>query len=162
MPAFRWPDDMSPARARIHVSNDLTIGAAPERLWSWLIRAPLWPAWYPHCKNVRLDDGAADLQPGSTFHWSTNGVALATRVTDFEPSTYLAWTAVSPLIKAHHAWRLDPTPAGTHVTTEETQRGIATLAAFHVKPMMLRVHQVWLENLARVAATVPPEPDPKA
>jgi hypothetical protein len=156
MAEFRWPSRMEPGRARIHVSNELTIEATPERLWGWLIRAPLWPTWYPHCSNVRLDDGARDLHPNATFHWSTNGAPLATRVTDFEPHTYLAWTAVNPFITAHHAWRLEKTPAGTHVTTEETQRGILTIAAFRIKPMMLRVHQTWLERLAAVSTDATP------
>jgi hypothetical protein len=48
---------------------------------------------------------------------------------------------------------------GTFVHTEETQRGWGIAVVKPVlRPVMVRMHQRWLEGLARVAAKGPPPP----
>jgi hypothetical protein len=49
--AIRWPDHYAPARCPIHVSNELAIEAKIESVGAWLVRAPLWPSWYPIAAN---------------------------------------------------------------------------------------------------------------
>jgi len=53
----------------------------------------------------------------------------------------------------HHAWVLEKTlEGGTRIVTEETQRGRA-VALFRpvLKPRMQSMHQLWVENLAKIA-----------
>ena len=71
-----WPAHYQPSNCPIHVRNEIDITAPPERVWAWLIRAPLWPSWYVNSANVRLLDGISDLALGAVFRWKTFGVSI--------------------------------------------------------------------------------------
>jgi hypothetical protein len=59
--------------------------------------------------------------------------------------------------RGHHGWVLRPSSGGTYVRTEETQKGPGIKVAKPVlRPMMVRMHQRWLERLSRVATEGPP------
>ncbi len=78
---------------------------------------------------------------------------------EYEPHERLAWSAQGLGSKGHHAWILDRREGGTSIHTEETQRGWGiNLAKPLLRPMMVRMHQRWLEGLAKVAAEGPPPP----
>ena len=155
---IKWPERYHPNRASIHVINDLTIPAPCEQVWAWLIRAPLWPSWYPNSSDVRLfDNPRSELRLGTLFTWRTFGVKLKSTVQEFVPFERVAWSAHGPGIDAYHAWLLEPTPSGTHVITEETQYGIlAQLQRLLMPRRMKRGHQLWLERLSAKAQAGPP------
>ena len=74
---IKWPERYHPSRAPIHVVNELTIPASCEQVWAWLIRAPLWPSWYPNSSDVRLvDRPITELRLGTMFTWRTFGVKV--------------------------------------------------------------------------------------
>ena len=151
-PDFAWPDGFRPGEARVFVDNELEIDADPAVVWAWLVRARLWPAWYPHAKDVVvLDPPGGDLTANAQFTWASSGIPLRTDVREFEPGRRLAWFARSPLILAYHAWEITPTARGCFVVTQETQRGPMTLIPSLIRPRMLAMHQTWLEQLARKA-----------
>ena len=50
--SIHWPDKYHPGRSTVHVSNSLSVTVKPEDLWAWMIRAPLWPTWYPNSSNM--------------------------------------------------------------------------------------------------------------
>ena len=133
--------------------NELTIPAPCEHVWSCLIRAPLWPTWYPNASNVRLlDNPQSELRLGTMFTWRTFGVPLRSTVQEFVPQERLAWTAHGIGVDAYHAWLLLPRSAGTHVITEETQYGVlARMQKIFLPGRMKRGHQLWLENLSAKA-----------
>ena len=57
----------------------------------------------------------------------------------------------------HHGWLLRRQAGGTFVRTEETQKGFGMqLIKPALKPLMVRLHQRWLEGLSRKAAEGPP------
>jgi hypothetical protein len=155
---IRWPEEFRPDRCPVHVVNELTVVAPPEVAWAWLVRAGLWPSWYPNAKRVRFVRGTPpDLGPGTVFRWSTFGVRITSHVAEFEPPHRLAWDARSPGLAAYHAWLLEPTPDGCRVLTEETQSGpLARLGDFFMPNRMHKFHQIWLEQLAKQAAGGPP------
>jgi uncharacterized protein YndB with AHSA1/START domain len=161
---IRWPEDYHPSRTPIHVRNELRMPASPAVVWAWLIRAELWPRWYPNSHRVRIVNGPRpDLAPGSRFRWWTFGVPIDSTVAEFVPCERLAWTARGIGVRAYHAWLLRPAGDGCHVLTEETQRGWAARLGSLVMPnRMLRGHQVWLETLAGKAAGGPPPPPAQA
>jgi uncharacterized protein YndB with AHSA1/START domain len=152
VPEFSWPSGFSPDQARVHVHNELSMRAPLLAVWAALVEAADWQRWFSGARDVRLPDGARDLAPGMTFHWSTGGVPLESRVTQYEPGSRLAWTAESPLISAFHAWVMEGDSDSCQVVTEETQRGLLPSAfAPLVRRRMLRAHQAWLEALERHA-----------
>jgi hypothetical protein len=146
----RWPDYFSPVNAPVHVRNELEIPSSVDCVWAWLIRAKLWPTWYPNSVNVRFRTGTGpDLEAGARFRWKTFGVMIESEVVEFLPRERIAWDAHSLGVDAYHAWVLRETPAGgCHVLTEETQHGsLARLQKLFLPNRMYRGHQIWLETL---------------
>ena len=107
------------------VSNEITIPAAPEVVWAWLLRAELWPTWYANSTDIHLLSHAGpDLRDRSRFRWKTFSAKITSKVLEFEPCTRLAWDAHGIGVSAYHAWLLKPVGRGaTHVLTEERQTG---------------------------------------
>ncbi len=154
---IRWPERFRPDRAPVHVQNAIDIPAPPERVWSWLVRAPDWPSWYPNSRDVRLVGGGEELRSGSLFRWSTFGAALLSRVEEFEPPSRLAWSARGPGVDVYHAWLLEARAEGTHVVTEEAQYGALARLDHLLRPnRMYRGHDLWLRRLRECAIHGPP------
>lgn len=144
-----WPQEFDPARAPVHVRNDIHIPAPCERVWAWLIRAQLWPSWYANSSNVRFLRGTPpDLESETRFRWKTFGVTIESTVREFVSPARLAWDAKGIGLNAYHAWLLEPTPEGCHVLTEETQHGILARTGNLLAPRrMFRGHERWLNAL---------------
>src|SRR5260370_5927009 len=89
---IRWPAEHHPSLTSVHVRNELPVPAPPAVVWAWLVRAELWPRWYPNSHRVRIVSGPRpDLALGSRFRWWTFGVAIDSTVTEFVPRERLAW-----------------------------------------------------------------------
>ena len=158
--AIIWPPHYAPDHSPIHVRNALEMTVPAERAWAWLLRAPLWPDWYPNSRNLRFLEGALpDLAAGTRFRWTTFGVTIVSRVLEFVPGSRIAWDAKGLGIDAYHAWLITPTASGCRVLTEETQDGFVARAGKLLFPTrMYRFHQIWLERLAERAAVGMPPP----
>ncbi len=158
---INWPDHYAPANCPIHVRNELGMDVPADRVWAWLIRAPLWPSWYPNSDNVELAGGSTtDLAAGLRFCWKTFGVTIDSTVEEFVPGDRIAWSSKAVGIDVYHAWLIHETAEGCHVLTEETQHGwLARLSNFLTPKRMVRFHQIWLEGLHRQARSgLPPDP----
>jgi uncharacterized protein YndB with AHSA1/START domain len=156
---IRWPAKYLPAQTHVFVSNEIVIPAPPEAIWAWLVRAELWPTWYPNAKHVHFRSvSGPDLRDRTRFSWSTFGVKVFSKVLEFEPTTRLAWSAHGIGVDAYHAWLLTPLDDGsTHVLTQETQNGwLARLGKKFMPTRMELKHQMWLEELSRQAQSGPP------
>jgi uncharacterized protein YndB with AHSA1/START domain len=156
----RWPERYHPERAPVHVRNELTSSAPPEALWAWLVRAALWPTWYPNSSGVEFIEGEGpDLAPGTVFRWRTFGVGITSRVEELVPCERIAWSARGVGVDAYHAWLLEPGPGGCRILTEETQHGWLARAGNTLLPRRMgKYHHIWLEGLSRQAATGFPPP----
>jgi hypothetical protein len=130
---------------------------ASELVWTWLIRAELWPTWYQNSKGVAIEGGGPDLRAGVRFRWTTFGVKLDSKVEEFVPGERVAWSARAVGVDAYHAWLIEKRPGGCYVLTEETQNGwLATLSNMLRPQNMSKQHQNWLESLEQKAAKGPP------
>jgi len=153
---IHWPERYRPEKTAVHVHNELDMPVPPQAVWSWLVRADLWPSWYPNSKDVAVE-GGRELQAGSVFHWKTFGVTLDSRVEEFVPNERLGWSAKATGIDAYHTWLIEKTSDGSHVITEENQNGwIARLNGAMRPKHMARFHQLWLEKLLEKARSGPP------
>ncbi|MGO9274465.1 MAG: SRPBCC domain-containing protein [Terriglobia bacterium] len=155
---IRWPQEFHPSRVPVHVRNELDMRVSPEAVWAWLVRAVIWPTWYPNSKNVRILQGPGpELAPGTRFRWRTFGVNIESVVEEFVPYERIAWSARGLGVRAYHAWLIQKTADGCHVLTEETQYGwLARLGKVFVPNRMHHHHQIWLEQLHQKAASGPP------
>ncbi|WP_301149832.1 SRPBCC domain-containing protein [Mycobacterium simiae] len=154
MSIIEWPAGHEVAGAAIHETNVGVSRAAPEAVWAWLVRPDRWGDYYGNAWLVRSCGGRwPEVTLGSRFSWVTFGAPVTTEITEYEPLRRLAWTGSGLGSRGHHAWVLTArTDGGTDIRTEETQRGAASkLLSPVLAPAMRRMHQRWVDNLARIA-----------
>jgi uncharacterized protein YndB with AHSA1/START domain len=159
--ALSWPDEHTPDVSVFHAVNELEMPAKPEAVWAWLVRPDLWPSYYSNARLIKHLGGAwPELELGSRFRWLTFGALITSEVIEYAPTERLAWSAKSLAGSGHHGWVLQPRDGGTFVRTEETQKGLGMrLIKPALRPLMVRMHQRWLEGLSRVASQgAPPAP----
>lgn len=155
----RWPAGEGPEGAPVYTWNAIDVGAASERVWAWLVRAPLWPSYYDNASKIAFPNGGGpDLALGTRFTWRTFNVSVDTTVTELVPNERLAWRGKTVGGVGYHGWVIERTPRGCRVVTEETQRGIVpSLGRLFLRRGLLTQHQRWLEGLKRMAeAGAPP------
>ncbi len=146
---IHWQKGYAPDQAPIHVINRIEAAIPAGVVWTRLIHAAGWPAIYANAQNVRIEGGGTDLFDGARFTWKTFGIALKSRVLEFEPETRIAWLATGIGVRACHAWLITPTATGCTILTEETQYGVVARAGRLLFPTrMEQWHQKWLEALA--------------
>ena len=138
-----------PTNSPVHVRNELAISSPPETVWAWLIRAQLWPTWYPNSANIMFLSGKPpDLYFGTQFRWKTFGITIESKVLEFVPYERLAWDAHGIGLDAYHAWLIQKNDQGCNVVTEESQQGWVAKLGKTLRPNnMEQKHQVWLEEL---------------
>lgn len=149
---IHWPEEF--VNAPVRVSNEITIEAPPEKVWALLIRAVLWPCWYPNSSNVRfIDSPGPDLQKGTMFRWKTFSANIRSEVREFDPYERIAWDGQGALgVRVYHAWLLQRVEGGCHVLTEERQLGwLCTLGARVLPYRMSNGHELWLDRLRWLA-----------
>jgi hypothetical protein len=158
---IQWPIRYEPSNFPVYAKNQLSMTAPSESVWAWLIRAQLWPTWYPNSSNIRFLSGKPpDLSLGTRFRWKTFGVTIQSTVLEFLPYEGLAWDAHGNGLEAYHAWLIQKTDHGCQVTTEEVERGwLARLARALMPKRLEQQHQIWLEGLrAKASSGLPPAP----
>ena len=79
-PDIHWPAGFEPEKADLFAHNDLIINASCERVWTHIIDASRWPAWYPNSKDVEIQGGDPVLRDGTVFRWTTFGLAIESKV----------------------------------------------------------------------------------
>jgi polyketide cyclase/dehydrase/lipid transport protein len=159
---LRWPEEHRPEVSAYLAVNELQMAAEPENVWAWLCRPDLWPSFYSNARFVKHLEGPwPEVRPGSRWRWFTFGAFITSEVVEYDPRERLAWSAKSMAGSGHHGWVLRRDQGGTFVHTEETQKGLGIQIIKPVlRPMQVRLHQRWLEGLARVAAEgAPPPPE---
>jgi hypothetical protein len=166
-----WPTRYAPANCPIDVRNELEMPSDTAIVWAWLIRARLWPTWYPNSANMRFITGQPpDLALGTRFKWKTGflnpdtrkatafGLTVDCKVQEFLPPERLAYDFHATGINGYQAWLIKKTETGCYVLTEETQRGLLARLQKSIAPnRMVKQHQIWLETLKEnVAKGFPP------
>ena len=155
-PAVRWPDEARPEVSPVYGRSEIEIAAPPAVVFGHLVRAERWPEWFADCTAVRIEAGPKpDLDVGTRFRWTVLRVPVVTAVEECEPPTRLAWSGSGLGARAYHGWIVEPTPTGSRVITEETQRGVGpSLLRWLLRPLLLYSQRRWLADLARVATAV--------
>ena len=153
-PDIHWPTGFEPDKADLFAHNELIIHASCERVWSHIVDAKQWPAWYPNSKDVELPGGNPVLQDGTVFHWTTFGLAIESTVREFVPEQRLGWFGYVPGAKPsfYHSWYLEPMGNMCHVVMDEAGVGKDAAGLRNSdETLMHRGHDLWLATLKWVA-----------
>jgi uncharacterized protein YndB with AHSA1/START domain len=109
--------------ATITASGTVEISASPYEVWRVISDIGQWPGWNPGVREARLD---GDLAAGSRFRWRAGPGTITSVLRSVDPGRELGWTGRTMGVHAVHVWRIEGTPRGTRVTTEESWRGWPT------------------------------------
>jgi hypothetical protein len=109
--------------AQITAAGSVEISASPEEVWTIISDISDWPSWNPDVREAHLE---GDLIPGSRFTWRAGPGRITSVLRCVEPRRELGWTGKTMGVHAVHIWRLESTPGGTRVTTEESWDGWPT------------------------------------
>lgn len=92
---IQWPEGYAPETADFYVYNEIDIAASPEIVWDILIQAESWGQWYPHAKNLTIEQQHKDrLDSGVSFQWNpAKKLQFVSTVQVFNPPYQLAWSA---------------------------------------------------------------------
>ena len=153
-PDIHWPTGFEPEKADLFAHNELIINAPCERVWTHIIEASQWPSWYPNSKDVQIQGEDLVLRDGTLFRWTTFGLAIESKVHEFELNRRLGWYGYVPGAEPsfYHSWYLAPTGTMCHVVMDEA--GVGQDAAALRKSdetLMHRGHDLWLATLKWVA-----------
>lgn len=107
--------------APVSAVGSIEIGAPPQAVWEILVGIDEWPSWNPDVKWVRCS-GA--VEAGTEFTWKAGPGTIRSTFTHVESPRLLAWKGTTLGIHAVHVWRLDASPSGTKLVTEESWAGL--------------------------------------
>lgn len=83
-------------------SVERRVDAAADEVWRVLIDIEQWPHWGPSVRRAELRDGGTLLTAGAQGTvWTTVGVALPFRVTDFSEGCSWGWTVAGVPATGH-------------------------------------------------------------
>ena len=151
---IQWPDGFNPETADLFAHNELWIHAACDQVWSHIIQAEAWPRWYPNAKEVHLLGNATVLGPDTRWRWTTFGLAIESRVQEYQPNARLGWFGYVPgsAPAFYHTWLLQPRPSGCMVIMEEAGVGADVIRFREAdEGRMHRGHDLWLATLKWVS-----------
>lgn len=148
-----WPKGFAPGGGGLFAHNEIRIDASCATVWSLLVDARRWPAWYANAHNVRLTGKTnGQLGPGSRFEWDTFGTHIVSKVAEFSKDERLGWYGWGPGIEAYHSWRLIAGGGSCTVLTEEVKRDVGATQDHGGDPTALhKAHALWLEGLKQSA-----------
>jgi len=126
-------------------TNNITISANPERIWSVLTDIEKWPNWNSKIKNPKLKE---ELNIGVSFTWKTNGSKIKSQIHTFNPNRAIGWIGQNFVAKAIHNWYLEPTKNGTKVTVEESMEGwLIQIMSKKMNNILKEDIKYWLQQL---------------
>lgn len=64
-----------------------------------------------------------DIGLGTKFIWKAGGITIESEITEYQPSSRIAWKGKTFGINANHVWQFTKTESGTRVYTEEKFTG---------------------------------------
>ena len=107
--------------APVFAEGEIQIRADVQVVWDLMARIDDWPRWNPDIKSARLEGPLAE---GSRFTWRSGPGTITSTLRSVRSRQEIGWSGRSLGITALHVWRLDSTPGGTVVRTEESWEGL--------------------------------------
>ena len=146
---IHWPKGFNPKEADAFVHNEIWINAPAYVIWTNLVNASDWPAWYSNASDMQI--GSADkkaLQADTVFTWKTFGFPILSKVNEFSPYKRLGWFGSGPGIRAYHTWLIVERSGGCEVLMDEAQVGPSAIKYNIEQPTAMHDgHNWWLTAL---------------
>ncbi|QRN99645.1 SRPBCC family protein [Archangium violaceum] len=143
--------------APVIVAEEIRILAPPARVWDLLTEIDRWPDWNPDISTAVLGGAVA---VGSTFRWTTAGLAIVSTIGEVVPGKRLAWSGDTHGIFGIHVWTLDPgdsTGRTTLVRTVESWSGeVVRQDPEALRGQLEAAITAWLGHLRSEAETLTP------
>lgn len=141
--------------APLVAEHRIIVSAPRAAVWALLGDIAGWPRWHGAISRAELD---GPLAPGSSFRWTSGGMAIVSTLQLVERERRLGWTGRALGTTTEHIWTLEDHPEGTLVTTAESMSGWLIYPVKLVTPGFLTdALQTWLSALRHAA-----EPQPSA
>jgi hypothetical protein len=116
---IHWPKGFDPKAADAFVHNEIWINAPASVIWTNLVNARDWPAWYSNASDMEIGNSdKKTLQAGTTFTWKTFGFPIQSKINEFVPCARLGWFGEGTGIRAYHTWLIVEKAGGCEVITE--------------------------------------------
>ncbi len=166
MNSIVWPKGYLPGETDNFCSNEVIVkGLKTADVWPFLAKAYIWSSYYANSSDVKLPEGAEQLQADMVFFFKTFGFPVDAQVVEFvapqvgEPAR-IAWhgwagdEGSAERLDVHHAWLIEDLEGGrVRILTQETQNGQPAKELAQAKPNpMINGHQDWLDGLVAAAS----------
>jgi hypothetical protein len=126
-------------------------------VWQHIVEATEWPKWYPDAQDVKVQNGAAGvLREGAVISWTTFGLPMESRVTEFSPYSRISCIGYRPgyTPEWYHTWGLISIGRACHVAIGEVGKGPNAIALRDAgEHARHRGHELWLRALQQRAET---------
>jgi Polyketide cyclase / dehydrase and lipid transport len=106
--------------APVIAHHEVDIQAPLDTVWRLHTDINAWPTWQTDITAAHLD---GLLEPGASFDWTTYGLSVTSTVYDLAEGARVLWGGTANGITGVHEWLFSETPAGVHVTTNESFAG---------------------------------------
>jgi uncharacterized protein YndB with AHSA1/START domain len=139
--------------AAVVVRQETRIDAPIERVWRLHTDVDGWPQWH---SDIDTAHAGGPLAVGSTFHWSTAGLSIASTVYAIDAPHRILWGGPAQGITGIHQWTFAPEGSGVLVRTEESWDGEQVRAdRANLQTALDASITSWLAHLRKVAESQP-------
>ncbi len=106
--------------APVRAHHETDVNASLDTVWQLHADVNAWPAWQTDITAAHID-GA--FQPGASFEWTSYGFTVVSTIYAVAERARVLWGGTAGGITGVHDWAFSETPAGVHVTTDESFAG---------------------------------------
>jgi hypothetical protein len=148
-----WPSMDTPTNvdrsAPVFADHGIDVNTPRDAAWRLHTDINAWPSWQNDIESAVLEQ---PLAVGTSFSWSTYGMALTSTVYAINANSRILWGGTANGITAIHEWTFTDTPNGVHVTTTESFAGDAVSAdASNMQALLDQSLLSWLQQLKAAA-----------
>lgn len=135
--------------APVLAHHEIEVNAPLETVWRLQTDVNGWPAWQADITAARLD---GPFEPGASFAWTSNDFTIVSTIYAAADHARVLWGGTAHGITGIHEWLFTQTPAGVHVTTQESFAGQPVEADTASMQAILDTSlATWLKNLKAAA-----------
>jgi len=106
--------------APVRAHHEIEINAPLDTVWRLHADVNGWPAWQTDITAARI---AGPFRPGTSFEWTSYGFTVVSTIYTVAERARVLWGGTAGGITGVHEWVFSETPAGVHVTTDESFAG---------------------------------------